>query len=770
MEILQGEFLNELDGENQALRTNSGNLFTFEEAEAAEDVSSVLPESSIETNSQGVTQSLRFPSRKVHSAASISNGFGLNEMFDAIPRPYTAAGAEEFPSSSRQRNKKLATVLKKTARGSKTPREDRPRSAGVNEWGDFDTDRLLRDDFEEPSNQMPLDPLDRQRSRSRKSRRSTPMASSPSPNPWEGYLTLDTESKESSRPPMQVLRQKTIEILNLDLVANQPSGRASATPKPLLSRASMERLMSPYSRPVTSHTSPITPLFGTEIPNTPTNRAAIFGRFADLWSLLSRRSSESESAEAVNIQTKSPVECSTIMVKLCKTVGISFTSSVATRLSFWNTNEQGVDFESFCDLVIQGAIQPALHHFNLDNSIAEYVAALDIITESLVATEATRRTDKTSPDQPRRLKQLNEIRPVFMSWKAGVTPRLVQSTEASTFTPTKTLVTAEKVRKALEASASQHMLAHQLPSEEARVTHVENIRRKVQLHKSWKFSDEQRIATSQVADLAEMLDRARTVFPASAGSDDIFHRGEEDHPEQPFTAGEANDPEKELEAENEEVLVCCSCSIRGAVLWCASCFTVNCQKCWQEVHSCTVDMSIVSSESSAKKPLLGPTALAMTKTRSGSATLRPPVAMIYLPTKAMMPGTLAKGNPIARHNNVTRNSSNQVNAIEDEIPSVVANAILPSLHKSRSTGTIPRHYDRPQVETTHTRATDSTADLVKSLVLQGSGSLTSMKPATRLHKHHPPSRSKLHLAPVSLDAELLLSTTSTTLDRQQHFN
>ncbi|KAF1782755.1 Tetratricopeptide repeat [Phytophthora cactorum] len=698
MEILQGEFLNELDGENQALRTNSGNLFTFEEAEAAEDVSSVLPESSIETNSQGVTQSLRFPSRKVHSAASISNGFGLNEMFDAIPRPYTAAGAEEFPSSSRQRNKKLATVLKKTARGSKTPREDRPRSAGVNEWGDFDTDRLLRDDFEEPSNQMPLDPLDRQRSRSRKSRRSTPMASSPSPNPWEGYLTLDTESKESSRPPMQVLRQKTIEILNLDLVVNQPSGRASATPKPLLSRASMERLMSPYSRPVTSHTSPITPLFGTEIPNTPTNRAAIFGRFADLWSLLSRRSSESESAEAENIQTKSPVECSTIMVKLCKTVGISFTSSVATRLSFWNTNEQGVDFESFCDLVIQGAIQPALHHFNLDNSIAEYVAALDIITESLVATEATRRTDKTSPDQPRRLKQLNEIRPVFMSWKAGVTPRLVQSTEASTFTPTKTLVTAEKVRKALEASASQHMLAHQLPSEEARVTHVENIRRKVQLHKSWKFSDEQRIATSQVADLAEMLDRARTVFPASAGSDDIFHRGEEDHPEQPFTAGEANDPEKELEAENEEVLVCCSCSIRGA------------------------------------KPLLGPTALAMTKTRSGSATLRPPVAMIYLPTKAMMPGTLAKGNPIARHNNVTRNSSNQVNAIEDEIPSVVANAILPSLHKSRSTGTIPRHYDRPQVETTHTRATDSTADLVKSLVLQGSGSLTAADQAEALRQ------------------------------------
>ncbi|KUF77857.1 hypothetical protein AM587_10010593 [Phytophthora nicotianae] len=445
------------------------------------------------------------------------------------------------------------------------------------------------------------------------------------------------------------------------------------------------------------------------------------------------------------------------MVKLCKTVGISLTSSVATRLSFWNTNDQGVDFESFCDLVLQGAIQPALHHFNLDNSMAEYVAALDTIIQSLATTEPTRR-----------LKQLNEIQPVFRSWKAGISPRLIQSAEVSTMTPINSVVTAEKVRKALEASASQHMLAHQLPSEEARVTRVENIRRKVQLHKSWKCSsdeklgvsspitqlsrgglncsDGQRISTSKAADLAEMLDRARIVFPTSAGSD-LFPQ-DEDQPEHPT---QTNDPEKEIEADNEEVIVCCSCSVRAAELWCASCFTVNCQKCWQDVHFCTVDMSVVSSGSSARKALLGPTALGMKKL-SGSATLRPPVSMVYLPTKAMVSGTLVKG---VRH---IRNTSNQVNALKDEVPAVTANAILPSLHKSRSSGTIPRHYHRPQVENIPTRATDSTA--YSTLGNQSTGSHRS----TGLQKHHTPSRSKLHLAPVSIDAELLLST---TLDRRR---
>ncbi|KAG7380499.1 hypothetical protein PHYPSEUDO_007161 [Phytophthora pseudosyringae] len=820
MEILHDDFLPESDGDNQAHSSRDSNFdeHTFGEEDAelvAENVSSVIPEAPNEINPpQDVTQSTNFPSRKVHSAAPASNVAGLGDILDDIPRPYIAAGADEFPSGSlaiRQRKKKSAAVREKSASDSKTSREERPRSADVNGWGDFDTDRLFRDDVEDQSNQTSRDPLDGQRSRSRKSRRSTPATPSPGTNPWEGYLTLNIESKESSRPHMQVLQQKSIEILNLDLVSHT-NERASATPKPLLGRVSLDRLLSSRSRPITSHASrPATPtlLFGTEIPDTPKNRTTIFSRFADLWSLISPRlvaspvdqTSEPAPSAAVaspaSANTRSPFECSMAMVKLCKTVGISLTPSAATGLSFSYTNEQGVDFESFCDLVIQGAIQPALHHFNLDNSIYEYVSALDTIVQSLVTMEPVRRRkEKTSPaDQPRRLKELKEIQPVFKSWKAGITPRLVPFAEDPAPTPTKALVTTEKVRQTLEASASQHMLAHQLPSEEARVTHVENIRRKVQLHKSWKFSaeakfvergvssplaqvsrgsltssHEQRIPTSKAAELAEMFDRAHTVLPKSTRGDDVF-RKDGDRPAEPCTTSETSDkvPEKEVEAANEEVLVCCSCSVRGAVLWCSSCFTVNCQKCWQEVHSCTVDMSTVIPEaSSARKPLLGPTALAMKKKRSGSATLRPPVAMIYLPTKAMVPGTLARGKPIVR---LSRNSSNQAasGVTKDEIPAVVVNAILPSLHKSRSTGTIFRHHERPYVGSTPTPATDSTADLAKSLMLPSTtltadsgstGSHTSMESTMRLHKHHP--RPKLHLAPVSLDAELLLST---TLDR-----
>ncbi|KAE8994208.1 hypothetical protein PR003_g20617 [Phytophthora rubi] len=792
MESLHDRDLLGSDDDNQAL---SSGEFNFAHGMNCDEVSGHTPAS--------VPASMGMPARKVHSAAASLSGFGGDSVYEEIPRPYTSAGVDSPPKSSNYVTRQRKIKPKKTARNSDVPAEDRPSSADVNEWGDFDTDRLLRDESafpEDRSNQTSLDALDEQRSKSRRSRRSTPAMASPRPNPWDGYLYLNTESKESSRPAMQVLRQKPIEILNLDLVANHPTARTTTTPKPLLGRASLERLMSTRSRPTTSCASrPATPapLFGTEIPDTPKNRATIFGRFAALWSLISHRAPASPSEQPSDIspdaaaaQTRSPFECSMTMVKLCKTVGISLTPSAATHLSFWYTNEQGVEFESFCDLVIQGAIQPALHHFNLDNSLDDYVAALDTVVQSLVTTTpARRRTDKPTP--PERLKELHEIQPVFMSWKAGITPRLVQPSENPDPPPTRALITAERIRKTLEASASQHMLAHQLPSEEARVTHVENIRRKVQLHKSWKFISDGKIVDrisspnaqvsrggasfsqderNKFADLSDMLERAHSVLPTSTGAAAVeVLIGEEGG--RPEVHVDHSEPEKDVTEENDEVLVCCSCSVRGAVLWCSSCFTVNCQKCWQEIHACTVDMSMVSSEpTSTKKPLLGPTALALKKKRCGSATLRPPVAMIYLPTKAIAPGTLARGNSIVRHSNARRQSSNQVasNAMKDEVPVVVASAILPSLHKSRSDGKLLRHHERPQVESS-TPTTDSTADLMKSLVLRMSpststtgshstGSHTSTESATRLHKHHTASRPNLHLAPVSLDADLLLSS------------
>ncbi|POM80867.1 Hypothetical protein PHPALM_1242 [Phytophthora palmivora] len=516
---------------------------------------------------------------------------------------------------------------------------------------------------------------------------------------------------------MQVLRQKSIEVLNLDVVAqeSQSFGRPVTTPKPLLGRISMERLLSSRLRPTTSHASrsgKLIPLFGTEILDTLENRAVIFRRFTDLWSLIAQ-SSESEPSDVVvrpsDVHTRPLFECNMAMAKICKTVGISLTPSAPTRFLFWCTNEQGVDFESFCNFAIQGAIQPALHHFNLDNSVAEYVSALDTILQSLVTAGSSRyNKDKTAfPSCDRRMKELDEIQPLFVSWKAGISPRLTQS-EVPAATPLKARVTAEKVRRALEASVSQHMLANQLPTEEARVAHVENIRRKVRLHKSWNTIDKRGISTK------------------------VSHN------------------------ENEEVLVCCSCSVREAVLWCSSCFSVNCQKCWQEVHLCSVDLSMVSSQS--RNLLVGPTAMA--KKRSGNTTLAPPVPMIYLPTKTMVSGTLAKGN-----SNSKRNTSNQlISSTKDEIPVVLANAILPSLHKSQSDTTVLRYQERHHLANTPTPATDSTTELVKSLMLRMSpatttrtGGQSTMDPTLRQYKHHTSVRPKLHLSPVSLDAEFLLS-------------
>ncbi|GMF58499.1 unnamed protein product [Phytophthora fragariaefolia] len=812
MDLVRNDHLLEPNDDNQSLSSGEFNFQTQKFAGNDVDLSALDYEDEISrhllASERNTNASMEFPVRKVHSAAPTFSGFGGNSAYEDIPRPYTAVGADAPPPTSNRgmrHRKKHSTVQRKTARRSDDRPEDRPRSADVNEWGDFDTDRLLRDEStfpEDRSNQNSLDPLDEQRSRSRKNRRSTPAKSSPRPSPWEGYLYLNNE-KESSRPIMQVLRQKPIEILNLDLVpqTSHTTAKANMMPKPLLGRASLERLISTRSRPTTSYASrPTTPapLFGTEISDTPKNRAAIFGRFAGLWSLILNRPNGQPSGAyiddkilASDVQTRSPFECSITMVKLCKSVGISLTPSAATHLSFWYTNEQGVEFEPFCELVIQGAIQPALHHFNLDNSVDEYVGALDTIIQSLVTATPVRRYKSKSmpPECPRRLKELDEIQPVFMSWKAGITPRLVQPSEDPGPPATRALVTAERVRKALEASASQHMLAHQLPSEEARVTHADNIRRKIQLHKSWKFisggkivdristpsdSASRDIASSKqdewkkFADLSEMLEQAHSVLRANTASDEALIGEEGHHPEvHAEHSGFGNtEPEMDAAEKNDEALVCCTCSIRGAVLWCSSCFTVNCQKCWQEAHSCTVDMSIVLAEpTSTKKPLLGPTALALKKKRCGSASLKPPVAMIYLPTKAMVPGALARGNPIVRHN---RKNCNQValRAAKDEVPTVIATSMLPSLYKTRSDAKLSLQSESLQSESPD-QATDSTADLMMLRMSPSTstpsshptGSNASTESLIKMHKHHLPSRPKLPLAPVSLDAELLLSST-----------
>ncbi|OWZ08702.1 Conserved oligomeric Golgi complex subunit [Phytophthora megakarya] len=520
---------------------------------------------------------------------------------------------------------------------------------------------------------------------------------------------------------MWVLRQTPIEILTPDLDC-QLFGRPVTTPKPLYGRISMERILSSGSRiAARCHSRSVipTPLFGPDIRDTSENRATIFRRFTDLWSLIAQASESAPSNTVAcppfDAKVRSPFECSMAIVKLCKTVGISLSPSAATHLSLWGTNE-GVDFKSFCGFAIKGAIQPALHQFNLDNFMGEYISALDTILQSLVVTESTRYLKDTStpPLYSRRMKEFNEIQPLFVSWKTGISPRLVQPTETPLHTtgmPTIAHFTAEKVRRAVEASVSQHKLANQLPCEEARVTHVANIRRKVQLHKSWRLSTESKFIKNKFSN--------------------------------PMT---------------REALICCSCSLREAVLWCSSCFSVNCQKCWQEIHFCKVDLSIVS-----RRQLLGPTALAMTKKRSDNTMMRPPVPMIYLPTKVSAPGTLAKGNPTYRHSNPRRNISNK-EPPKDEGSGVVSNTILPSLHKSRSDTTVFRHHAHLHDDSNFAAMTDSTTQFNSLMLLMPPstptrGNRSTMDSAMRQSKHHTLVRPNLHLASVLLDADLLLSNT-----------
>ncbi|RLN15328.1 hypothetical protein BBJ28_00002993 [Nothophytophthora sp. Chile5] len=749
--------------------------------------------------------------RKTHSATLSVSGFGDAEELEESFRPYTAADADDLPSNGnatlRSRRKK-ASSSRKEASNTTVVRDDRPRSADLNGWGDFDADRLLGDSstVSEVVNPAALDPLDGQRARSRKSRRSTPATKSPRSDPWEDSRGFNADDAE---PGTHVLRQRPMESADLDLVSqlNYPSARRSTTPKPLLGRH--HALKAPLrSRPTSCGSSrPTTPapLFGSDIPESLETRMLIFERLSRLWMLISRRSLGSPPQKqsisgppGSGGQTRSPFECSMAMVKICRALGISLASPSATHLSFWYSKEQGVDFEAFCDLVIRSAVQPALHHFSMDTSISEYLSTLDLIVESLLPSTGSRQ-----------LKELAEIQPVFPTWREGISSRLAQPTTINAdercASPAKTPITADGVRKALEGSVSQRLLALRLPSEEARVTHVDNIRRKVQLHKSWKLRDSGRGLEDGVVGSNSQFQAAKE-SPAElqasnpygsnqtrsasdlnssnlrVGSDGAHPvasttKGTPALPEEidPKVAANSNNVEPACPQDSDEVLVCCRCSVRGAELWCSACFTVNCQKCWQEVHSCTVDMSSVPSStdpptSSSEKVLLGPTTLAIKKKRCSSATLSPPVAMIYLPIKAMTTGTLAKGNAILRHHSVGRRAVNQqfpaksMGDSPSEVIGVVAHALLPALHKSQSDTAVLHHQDRvlPDSETIHT---DSTAELVKSLMARvspstpGSGSRSlssnsSVETMKRPHKNFL-SRPKLQLSAVSLDATLL---------------
>ncbi|CEG41872.1 Zinc finger, B-box [Plasmopara halstedii] len=177
-------------------------------------------------------------------------------------------------------------------------------------------------------------------------------------------------------------------------------------------------------------------------------------------------------------------------------------------------------------------------------------------------------------------------------------------------------------------------------SEDARDTHVKNIRRKVQLHKSWhdcKHSERNnlevmmsRTKNHQIVSPKDVLELRSFNLESSSTS------VSESHLSKPTKV--STEPLKVNVAHDNEVLVCTFCLIQNAVLWCFSCFTVFCQKCWEKVHKYPVDMSNVSTQMNDLP--LWPTISSMNKRNPKDEILKQRVATIE---KMMRPGTLVKG-------------------------------------------------------------------------------------------------------------------------------
>lgn len=832
--------------------------------------------------------------RKSHSAAGsyhlhsrISAQATKDGAFEEVDgasenrRPFTVATSSLTKSHATTKKKK--PLAKKGASLAANVNEHRPCSADLNGWGDFDADRLLHEDFSFPNNpvedaedfvdvgQAPVpDDPEPERLRPRRIRHSAPGASIHTASEDFPSLLQVTDSappktnKELQRPRTHVLPQRSLAMVVYD--SAQPSAGILANasrPNGLKGRAQTPTGGGPPPFPAThqnrlprlhqqgSGSCPSLSLFGTSLPESAELRATVFERFRDLWTLIPSRppsacvaascasphqSSSSTLAAGAAVPSKSPVECSVALMKLCKSIGISLSANASSSpLTFWNTaTERGdVEFESFCELAIRNAIQPALQHFQMDASVDEYVSTVDRIVQNVIATATAavmphsgRNLAAAVVDESSRVKELTEIHSLFPQWKLGVAsmgklkPVAQTSGDEASAThhpaATETQQEADPSRLVTPAYSSRREFPFQLSADEAKSTHNENIRRKVQLHKSWQQPSRSVVlnVTSNIATLHAVSECSTTFVRTTAvvqgsmrntnadcgrptpnlliGSqrcDDDAKGNQEHQRSEPAASSKAQEsssgnsdlvpevrPENEAQSIDEQVLVCAECATGEAVLWCASCFAVFCAPCWQNSHLLSVDTSSVTENQGCSTSMLAPTAKPL---RTNGATTKntnnpPPVAMMYLPTKLLAAGKLAKGAcskwkhqgdgedgaedaevVAGRHATKVRIRDQQ----QHELLAVTSHPLLPPLqHRSKS----------PTMDDEDPAASESTRHTVKSLLDVGatlphsssSRSSSSSQKATnaaasRKHKD-PTKRHKLHPASVSVDPRELL--------------
>lgn len=480
-------------------------------------------------------------------------------------------------------------------------------------------------------------------------------------------------------------------------------------------------------------------------PQTPSDEPtheAVRDRLLRLWSTMSSSNSTAASS-SIERQTKSTFECSMAVLKLCKTVGISLVSTGPTTMAFWRrgdrSHEQYVEFDEFLEFASRAIIQPALHHFKLDRSVDDYVATVDSIVANLIEEPGDAIAERDGGgDCAKKVKELAEVHALLPFWKSGISndeagnKRRVldraarcEDTPATNVSPPNEATeqrqwddedaNGEVQPASAPLSMDQHRVVNRVTPgqliDEAKDAHVLSIQRTMQLRSSWKRKpalSNQRAhpvrmtsgTSSTVVEnrRAEREDKgaseasaARLAVDADAGVSKAIQLPGHPPGLPPVASGDPVDqrpaPLRDDEEEPEQrELLCSACSLATALLWCASCFSVLCEPCWQGIHHSKVDMTHLDSLSGAGAPLC-PTVLPLRMKSDAVAHGAPPsVPMVYLPAKAMSPmhAPIRGGGGVASVHNHRRAMPEDAPALADLRAKAVdlgidTHAILPTV-------------------------------------------------------------------------------------------
>ncbi|KAF1322458.1 hypothetical protein FI667_g11156, partial [Globisporangium splendens] len=130
----------------------------------------------------------------------------------------------------------------------------------------------------------------------------------------------------------------------------------------------------------------------------------------------------------------------------------------------------------------------------MDKTVNEYVAMDDRIVGNVITTSSsTTQFEKTAfgTEEECRMKELAEIHPLLPHWKIGITflgkQKPVATSGADVTIADPTSESQDEDAKRVVANFPHHCeFALPMSGDEAKATHDANIRRKVQLHKSWQ--------------------------------------------------------------------------------------------------------------------------------------------------------------------------------------------------------------------------------------------------------------------------------------------